>query len=184
MSARPFPQPTRRISPRWLLAGAMLVVIGFAAICGSVLGSMRAGDERLAQQTLGNLAGGIDADINRTIELYDLSLRAVAANMVVPAVLSATPEIRQLILFDHSNLARHCGAIQVIDDAGTVTIDSTILPPKPSTTSIAPASSQRGEIRLVGSGRGRADIKRWSHPSDGLAMRKHLPSRCSRPTDT
>ena len=109
----------------------MLVVIGFAAICGSVLGSMRAGDERLAQQTLGNLAGGIDADINRTIELYDLSLRAVAANMVVPAVLSATPEIRQLILFDHSNLARHCGAIQVIDDAGTVTIDSTILPPKP-----------------------------------------------------
>ena len=107
----------------------MLVVIGFAAICGSVLGSMRAGDERLAQQTLGNLAGGIDADINRTIELYDLSLRAVAANMVVPAVLSATPEIRQLILFDHSNLARHCGAIQVTDQSGTVTNDSAALPP-------------------------------------------------------
>ena len=131
MPSRPLPEPAHRISPRWLLAGAALVVIGFVAICGSVLVSMRAGDERLAQQTLGNLATGIDADISRNIELYDLSLSAAAANMTVPDVLSATPLMRQLILFDHATTTRHFGAIQVLDDAGFVTIDSAMLPPKP-----------------------------------------------------
>ncbi|MDB5656863.1 MAG: Diguanylate cyclase [Tardiphaga sp.] len=109
----------------------MLVVIGFSAICGSVLVSMRAGDERLAQQTLGNRATSIEADINRNVELYDASLRAVAANMTIPEVLSATPAMRQLILFDHAAAARHFGAIQVLDQVGNVTIDSAALPPQP-----------------------------------------------------
>lgn len=128
---RPLPEPVDRISPRWLLAGALLAVVGFAAICGSVLLSMRAGDERLAQQTLGGLATSIDSDISRNIELYDLSLRAVAVNMTSPEVLSTPPSIRQLILFDHSTTARHFGTIQVLDEAGTVTIDSAALPPRP-----------------------------------------------------
>ena len=131
MPMRPLPEPIRRVSPRWLLAGALLAVVGFTAICGSVLLSMRAGDERLAQQTLGNMATSIDSDISRNVELYDLSLRGVAAKMLVPEVLSATPSIRQLILFDHATTARHFGAIQVLDDAGHVTIDSAALPPRP-----------------------------------------------------
>ncbi len=131
MPSRPIPEPIRRISPRWLLAAAMLIVIGFTTVCGSVLVSMRAGDGRLAQQTLGNLATSIDSDISRNFELYDLSLRAVAANMTMPEVLGATPAMRQLILFDHATTARHFGAIQVLDAAGSVTIDSTSLPPKP-----------------------------------------------------
>jgi diguanylate cyclase (GGDEF)-like protein len=131
MSARPVPEPTHRISPRWLLAVAMLVVIGFSVICGGVLLRMRAGDERLAQQTLGNLASGIDADISNNVDMYDLSLRAVAANMTMPEVVSARPTMRQLILFDHATAARHFGAIQVLDDAGFVTIDSAALPPQP-----------------------------------------------------
>ncbi|MDB5620330.1 sensor domain-containing diguanylate cyclase [Tardiphaga sp.] len=130
MPARPVPEPTRRISPRWLLAGVMLVVIGFLAICGSVLFSMRQGDERLAQQTLGNLATGIDAEINRNIEMHDLWLREVAANMTVPEVLAATPRMRQLVLFNHATIVRHSGPIQVLDVLGNVTIDSTAPVPK------------------------------------------------------
>lgn len=121
----------RRISPRWLLAAAAIVVIGFSAICGSVLLSMRRGDDKLAQQTLGNMASSIDADIARNIELYDLSLRNVVGNMLVPDVLNASPPLRQLILFDHAATARHFGAIQVMDAAGNVTLDSSILDPKP-----------------------------------------------------
>jgi diguanylate cyclase (GGDEF)-like protein len=131
MPIRPLPEPINRISPRWSLVGALLAVVGFVAICGSVLLSMRAGDERLAQQTLSNMVTGIDSDIGRNFELYDLSIRAMTENMIVPEVLGVSPSIRQLILFDHATAARHFGAIQVMDDAGYVTIDSASLPPKP-----------------------------------------------------
>jgi diguanylate cyclase (GGDEF)-like protein len=128
MPARSADTP-RRISSRWLLAAAGIVVIGFTLICGSVLLSMRRGDEKLAHQTLGNLAASIDADIGRNIELYDLSLRNVASNMTVPDVAAASPSMRQMILFDHAATARHFGAIQVLDAAGNVTIDSETLTP-------------------------------------------------------
>ncbi|MBC7585983.1 MAG: GGDEF domain-containing protein [Tardiphaga sp.] len=128
MPARPVPEPIRRISPRWLLAGALLAVIGFMAICGSVLLGMRTGDERLAQQMLGNVAARIDGDISHNVELLDLSLSAVAANMTAPQVLNATPSIRQAILFDHTTPPRQFGAIQVLDEAGIVTIDSAAQP--------------------------------------------------------
>jgi diguanylate cyclase (GGDEF)-like protein len=123
--------PPRRMSPRWLLAAAAIIVIGFSAICGSVLLSMRRGDGKLAQQTLGNLASSIDADIARNIELYDLSLRNVAGNVLTPEVLAAGRPLRQLILFDHAATARHFGAIQVMDASGAVTLDSSTLDPRP-----------------------------------------------------
>ena len=64
----------------------MVTVIGFSAICASVMLDMRHGEEELARQTLENLASGIDADISRNVELYDLSLRAVASSMVMPEI--------------------------------------------------------------------------------------------------
>ena len=130
MLARNASETTRRISPRWLLAAAAIVVIGFTAICGSVLMSMRRGDEKLAHQTLGNLASSIDADIARNIELYDLSLRNVVGNMTEPELVEISRPMRQLILFDHAATARHFGAIQVTDVAGNVTLDSSTLDPK------------------------------------------------------
>ena len=79
---------------------------------------MRRGEEELARQTLENLASGIDADISRNIELYDLSLRAVASNMVMPEIKDVSKAIRHLILFDHAATAKHFGAIQVFDATG------------------------------------------------------------------
>jgi len=131
MLARHASEMTRRISPRWLLAAAAIIIVGFSAICGSVLLSMRHGDEKLAHQTLGNLASSIDADIARNIELYDLSLRNVVGNMTSPELVEISRPMRQLILFDHAATARHFGAIQVTDVAGNVTLDSSTLDPKP-----------------------------------------------------
>ena len=125
------PSDISRLAPRWLLAAAVLVVVGFSAICGSVLLSMRQGDERLANQMLSNLAASIDADIGRNIELYDLSLRNVAINVPAPEVAAASKPLRQLILFDHAATARHFGALQVMDIAGNVTVDSARLEPAP-----------------------------------------------------
>jgi diguanylate cyclase (GGDEF)-like protein len=92
---------------------------------------MRRGEEQLARQMLENLAAGIDADIGRNIELYDLSLRAVANNVVMPEVANVSKPILHLVLFDHAATAKHFGAIQVFDPHGQLTIDASSLDPRP-----------------------------------------------------
>ena len=129
--ARDDMKPIWRLSPRWLIAAAVTILIGFSLICASVLFSMRRGDEKLAQQTLGNLASGIDAEIARNIEIYDLSMRNVASNMTSVELVEVSRPVRQMVLFDHAATARHFGAIQVLDAGGNVTLDSSTLEPKP-----------------------------------------------------
>jgi diguanylate cyclase (GGDEF)-like protein len=92
---------------------------------------MRRSEEELARQTLENLASGIDSDIGRNVEIFDLSLRAVATNMVAPEINQVSKPLRQLILFDHAATARHFGAIQVFDAAGKLIIDASTLDPLP-----------------------------------------------------
>jgi diguanylate cyclase (GGDEF)-like protein len=118
-----------RLSAKLLIASSVVTVIGFSAICASVLLDMRLGDERLARQTIENLASSIDAEISRNVELYDLSLRAVANNMVMPEIKDVSKSIRHLILFDHAATAKHFGSIQVFDAKGQLTIDASTLDP-------------------------------------------------------
>jgi diguanylate cyclase (GGDEF)-like protein len=120
-----------RLSAKLLIASSVATVIGFSAICASVMLDMRHGEEELARQTLENLASGIDADINRNIELYDLSLRNVANNMIMPEIKDVSKPIRHLILFDHAATAKHFGAIQVFDAQGQLIIDAASLDPAP-----------------------------------------------------
>src|SRR5215470_15606766 len=120
-----------RLSAKILLASSIATVIGFSTICASVMLDMRRGEETLARQSLENLASGIDADISRNIELYDLSLRAVASNMVMPEIKDVSKPIRQLILFDRAAGAKHFGAIQVFDANGKLTSDASSLDPRP-----------------------------------------------------
>src|SRR5262245_32958083 len=120
-----------RLSVKLLIASSIATVIGFSTICASVMLDMRRGEEELARQTLENLASGIDADISRNIELYDLSLRAVASNLVMPEIKNVSKEIRHLILFDHAATAKHFGVIQVFDAQGRLTIDAASLDPAP-----------------------------------------------------
>jgi diguanylate cyclase (GGDEF)-like protein len=118
-----------RLSAKLLIVSSVVTVIGFSAICASVLLDMRRGEEELARQTIENLASSIDAEISRNVELYDLSLRAVANNMVMPELKDVSKPIRHLILFDHAATAKHFGAIQVFDANGILTIDASTLDP-------------------------------------------------------
>jgi diguanylate cyclase (GGDEF)-like protein len=120
-----------RLSAKLLILSSVVTVIGFSAICASVMLDMRRGEEELARQTLENLASGVDADIGRNVELYDLSLRAVASNMVMPEINQVSKPIRQLILFDHAATAKHFGGIQVFNAEGRLTIDASTLDPVP-----------------------------------------------------
>jgi diguanylate cyclase (GGDEF)-like protein len=119
------------LSVKLLIASSVATVIGFSAICASVLLDMRRGEEQLARQMLENLAAGIEADISRNIELYDLSLRAVANNMLMPELKDVSKPMLHLILFDHAATAKHFGAIQVFDAKGQLTIDASSLDPRP-----------------------------------------------------
>ena len=118
-----------RLSAKLLIASSVVTVIGFSAICASVMLDMRHGEEELARQTLDNLASGIDADISRNVELYDLSLRAVVSTMLMPEIKDVGKPIRHLILFDRAATAKHFGAIQVFDAEGRLTIDASTLDP-------------------------------------------------------
>jgi len=120
-----------RISAKLLIISSVVTVIGFSAICVNVMLDMRRGEQALARQTLENLATTIESDISRNIEIYDLSLKAVASNMLLPEIGTVSKPIRHLILFDHSTTARHFGAIQVFDADGRLTIDASSLDPLP-----------------------------------------------------
>jgi len=122
MAGRPW-----RLSARLLIACSVLTVIGFSAICANVMLDMRRGEEELARQSLDNLASSIDADISRNIELYDLSLRAVASSIVLPEIKDVSKTIRHLILFDHAATAKHFGAIQVFDAFPLLRADRPVL---------------------------------------------------------
>ncbi|MHC2467602.1 sensor domain-containing diguanylate cyclase [Bradyrhizobium embrapense] len=124
-----------RLSAKLLIAASVATILGFSAVCAGVMFDMRRGEEQLARRTLENLASGIEADISRNIELYDLSLRAVASNLEMPEIRSVSKELRQLILFDHAATAKHFGAIQVFDSKGNLTIDAASLDPQPENRS-------------------------------------------------
>jgi len=120
-----------QLSAKLLIASSVATVIGFSAICASVMLDMRRGEETLARQSLENIAASIDADISRNIEVYDLSLRAVASNMVMPELKGVPRTLLHLILFDHAATANHFGAIEVLDADGRVTVDASTLDPMP-----------------------------------------------------
>ncbi|MGP9814624.1 sensor domain-containing diguanylate cyclase [Rhodopseudomonas sp. NSM] len=114
----------RRMSPRLLIFSSVITVLGFSAVCGSIMLEMRRNAQELARQTQENLASTISADINRTVELYDLSLRSAVISLALPQLSQVDDTIRRLILFDHAATAPHFGAIQVFDAEGNLTIDS------------------------------------------------------------
>ncbi|MDY7548201.1 hypothetical protein RGU75_18455 [Glaciimonas sp. CA11.2] len=56
--------------------------------------------------------------------MYDLSLQAVIQGRSHPGVMDLSPDLRQLVLFDHSATAQTMGSLLVLDEAGNVMIDS------------------------------------------------------------
>lgn len=117
------------LSVKLLIASSVVTVIGFSAICTSIMLDMRRREVDLARQSLENLAAGIDADISRNIEIYDLTLRAAVSNMVALELNKISAPIQRLILSDRAATAEHFGRLQVFNAEGRLTIDSSTLDP-------------------------------------------------------
>jgi diguanylate cyclase (GGDEF)-like protein len=118
------------LSRRWNL-GFNLITIGFCAICGLFSLDVRRSAWDQARVSAANLVAAIESDIERNIDLYDLSLLSVVENFRRPGLDRLAPEIRQLVLFDRAATAEYMGSILVLDRGGTVVLDSRSLdPPK------------------------------------------------------
>ena len=131
----PHANPAAAAAPRRpvkrLVATIFVVALCFCAICGKVLFDARTAAWEHAAQVATSLAATLESEISRNIESYDLSLQAVIENLAYPEITQISPELRQLVLFDRSALAKHLNAIILLDENGIVRLDSKHPFPKP-----------------------------------------------------
>lgn len=118
-----------RSARTWIALG-VLAPIGMLVVSGIMLLDLRQDAWDKAEQTSKNLLQVIEHDISRNIEIIDLTLQAVVDNLKAPGVAEATPELRQLILFDRASSARDLGVMLVLDENGEAVIDASSLPPR------------------------------------------------------
>ena len=116
--------PTRSLShAKHLTTLSLAITIGFSAVVGTVLWESRGRDREQAKQAASNVIALLSSEIDRNLELYDLSLQAVVDGMKLPALTELSPEMRQLVLFDRAATAKDMGSIFVLGTDGTVVYD-------------------------------------------------------------
>jgi len=109
----------------WLLAAlGTFIALGFCALCGAVLLNERRDVWAATAKDAMNLALATARDIERNIEIYDLSLRSVAEQMQQPDILSLPIDLRRRVLFSHAAAGSYFGPIVVLDAAGRLIIAS------------------------------------------------------------
>ena len=116
--------PTKR-----LLALGLTVTLSFSAICGWVLWHAGDRDYLHSRAAATNLVSSLASEIERNIELYDLSLQAAVDGMKLPDINRISRELKQVVLFDRAATAKDMGTILVIDRLGRVVMDSRSLVP-------------------------------------------------------
>jgi diguanylate cyclase (GGDEF)-like protein len=129
MAASHFPKlkltPTKR-----LIALGVGITVAYSAICAGFLWDSGRRDHEHALVAATNLTASIQSEIARNIELYGLSLQAVAEGLQLPDFERIDPALRQIILFDRSASARDLGSIMVLNEQGNVTVESRTLFPR------------------------------------------------------
>ncbi|WP_460121091.1 GGDEF domain-containing protein [Pseudomonas sp. S2_C03] len=125
--------PSRSTGRPEILAilGSSLTVIAIIAIVTFLLIRERAGAQQAATRTATTIAQLIDADVLRTVELYDLSLQGLIAASQRDDLKQVSAQIRHLALFDRSTSARFKGVILLLAPNGEVLADSSRIDPKP-----------------------------------------------------
>ncbi|MCJ2116538.1 sensor domain-containing diguanylate cyclase [Methylobacterium sp. J-001] len=95
-----------------------------------LLWQMRTDAEHRSQLTANSLVQVLGRDIARNVELYDLSLQAVVDSFGRTDVAQASPELRQLILFDRAASAPGFAFLLLLDARGVIISGSNDLVPK------------------------------------------------------
>lgn len=112
-----------------LLILGLALTLSFSAICGWVLWQAGGRDYQHSRDAAANLVSSLASEIDRNIELYDLSLQAVVDGIKLSEIDRISPELRQVVLFDRAATAKDMGSILVMDRLGKVILDSRSLRP-------------------------------------------------------
>jgi PAS domain S-box-containing protein len=121
-SGRPLLQGAART--RLLVIGAFLLFAGMAGLAAYMSWDARRVALTHALQSSENLLAAFEADIERNITTYDLSLQNVVDVLKDPDIRTLSDHNRRLVLFDRAATARYLGAILIVDAQGRVTLDS------------------------------------------------------------
>lgn len=117
--------PGKRSRPEIILIfGSTLAVLAILVIVTSLLFRERDSAKDFAARSASNIVQLIDADVLRNAELYDTSLQGMIAAWQRPEIMSLSPQIRQLVLFDRSTAAPYKGDLLLLDKKGDVLADS------------------------------------------------------------
>ncbi|MFS2201898.1 diguanylate cyclase [Pseudomonas sp. Pseusp3] len=114
-----------------VILGSTLTVISILCIVTFLLIREHAYAQQTATRSATTIAQLIDADVLRTVELYDLTLQGLIAAAQRDDLKQVSPQIRHLVLFDRSTTARYKGDILLLDKHGDVLADSSLIEPKP-----------------------------------------------------
>ncbi len=114
-----------------VILGSTLTVISILCIVTFLLIREHANAQQTATRSATTIAQLIDADVLRTVELYDLTLQGLIAAAQRDDLKQVSPQIRHLVLFDRSTTARYKGDILLLDKHGDVLADSSLIEPKP-----------------------------------------------------
>ncbi|MFM0631023.1 sensor domain-containing diguanylate cyclase [Paraburkholderia xenovorans] len=119
---------SRVLSPSGVIVCGVLLTLFTCSLCAWVLFESRNDAYNHAEENARNLMLVIERDIARNIELYDLSLQAVADEVVDPQVMALPPRIRSGVLFDRAASGKYLGSIFVMSERGDIVLDSRFIP--------------------------------------------------------
>ncbi|WP_085584863.1 MULTISPECIES: sensor domain-containing diguanylate cyclase [unclassified Pseudomonas] len=114
-----------------LILGSLLTVVAIVCIVTFLLIREHANAQESATRSATTIAQLIDADVLRTVELYDLTLQGLIAAAQREDLKHVSPQIRHMALFDRSTAVRFKGDILLLDKHGEVVADSSRVEPKP-----------------------------------------------------
>jgi diguanylate cyclase (GGDEF)-like protein len=103
--------------------GALIAVV-MMGLCGLVLYQSRLDALDHTRDTLRDISVIAQRDIERNLELYELSLQAVVDGLQDADVMALPPHLRREVLFDRAASAKYLGALRVMDELGNVVMDS------------------------------------------------------------
>jgi diguanylate cyclase (GGDEF)-like protein len=114
-----------------VILGSSLTVIAILCIVTFLLIREHATAQQVATRSATTIAQLIDADVLRTVELYDLTLQGLIDAAQRDDLKQVSAQIRHRVLFDRSTTARYKGDILLLDKHGEVLADSSLIEPKP-----------------------------------------------------
>ncbi|WP_179402821.1 sensor domain-containing diguanylate cyclase [Burkholderia guangdongensis] len=132
------PGPTRRVFahlhrlfvPHLIFYTGLAIAMILLLLCGLLLYQGRMDARERARTTLENLAQMAEWDIERNVEIYSLSLQAIADGQNDPAIKRLPMDLRREVLFDRSTTAKYLGGIYALDEHGNIVVDGAVDQPR------------------------------------------------------